>query len=464
MMSTTGPVIAANLPMRRRRHKPVLSLTSPEGGFYIGLVKWRNQLLALLCLLLFGAFGVFYFRHWVVQKPFGIILFIGAGLAPDRVAAARIYGGGADTQLTLDELTYTAFLKNYSKDFATPDTAAAATALATGVKVPNGSLGIDENGKTLSNLLEIARQSGRATGLVTNMPLTGPTAASFYAHTSDKTERQALARELVENARIDVVLGGGSADFLPEIKGGRRTDDRDLLLEIRRAGYDLARTRAELEAIPRWRRPKLFGVFSANELAFADQAEARADQLSLADMVRRAIELLQFNQGGYLLVVDAGLMGKAARENRGEQTLVETLELDRAVSVALRYAGTNSTVIVCGDAAIGGMSLNGSPFREDSGVAVLGLNSAGDPWITWSTGPNGPISAKPARTEAADSSGAAEPSPSPAAESQEPAAVYAESALHTAEDVVAFGSGRGAEALHGTIENTAVFHLIRDNL
>jgi hypothetical protein len=53
-------------------------------------MKWRNQILALLCLLIFVAFGVLYFRNWVVQKPFGIVLFIGEGLTPDRLAATRL--------------------------------------------------------------------------------------------------------------------------------------------------------------------------------------------------------------------------------------------------------------------------------------------------------------------------------------------------------------------------------------
>ena len=59
-------------------------------------MKWRNQLLALFCLMAFAAFGVFYFQLWVVQKPFGIMLFIGEGLAPGRLAATRVYSGGAD--------------------------------------------------------------------------------------------------------------------------------------------------------------------------------------------------------------------------------------------------------------------------------------------------------------------------------------------------------------------------------
>ena len=88
-------------------------------------------------------------------------------------------------------------------------------------------------------------------------------------------------------------------------------------------------------------------------------------------MTRRAIELLQWNPGGYLLIVDAGLMGTAARENHGEQTLAETIELDQAIAVASSYMGENSTILVAGNLGIGGLSLNGTPFRtrQRGGVA-----------------------------------------------------------------------------------------------
>lgn len=425
-------------------------------------MKWRNQLLALFCLAVFLAFGVFYFRYWVVQKPFGIILFIGEGLGSGRLAAARIYSAGADTPLTLDSLPYTAFLKNYSLDFATPDEAAAATALATGVKVKNGAIGVDAAGKSLMNMLELARESGRMTGLVTNGLLTNVTPASFYAHAS-KQDHPEFARVLTEDAKIDLVLGGGSAAFVPETNGGHRSDGRDLLSELQDAGYDLVRSLEELEEVPRWRRPRLFGLFSMKELASADDDDAQGDEPSLADMVRRAIELLQFNSGGYLLVVDAGLMRKAAQENDGQRTLLETIELDRAVSVALRYAGAKSTILVCGDVAIGGLNLNGLPPREQAGPALLESRTAVIPWLTWATGPNGVKNPPTSTDPISPAEKLAEPLEAPA-HIREPAAFYAESALHTADDVSAFGSGLGADALHGTLESTAIFDIIRDNL
>jgi alkaline phosphatase len=425
-------------------------------------MKWRNQLLALFCLIAFAAGGVFYFQHWVVQKPFGIILFVGEGLTPERLAMTRVYANGADKPLTIDLLPQMALLTNYSNDFAAPDQAAAATAIATGVKVNNRLIACDAGGKSLATLIELAHQAGRATGLVTNGNITGPTSAAFYAHTADPNDKSAIAQQMADSSAIDLVLGGGTDDFLPVSKGGHRPDERDLLLEIRRNGFDLVRSKAELEAIPGWRRPKLFGVFSHAELAYADQVEARSEQPSLPDMVRRAVELLQFNRSGYFLVVDAGLMRKAAEKSNAEYTLAETVELDRALAVAQRFAGGKSAIFVCGDVGIGGLSLNGSPFRNDRGIAVLGLNSAGDPWFSWATGPNGGRNYGAAKLAAAQEPHAP-PVTLPSEQPQEPAAFYAPSALNTVDDVVVFGAGPGAEALHGSMDNTALFTIISDN-
>ena len=420
-------------------------------------MKLRNQLLALFCLLAFAGLGVLYFQHWVIRKPFGIILFIGEGLAPGRLAPTRAYAGGAGTHLGLDSMPHVALLTNYSKDFAAPDQAAAATAIATGVKVANRAIAINGDGKPLRTIIELAREHGRTTGLVTDVKVTDPTSAAFYAHPADPYDVEKIATEFVDGGKIDIAMGGGAGQFLPATKGGERQDGRDLLLELRGNGFDIVRTRAELEAVPAWRRPKLFGAFNNAELAFVNQVEERSQQPSLSDMVRRAIELLQYNAGGYLLVIDAGLMRKAAQENNAERTLGQTIELDHAVTVARNYAGARSTIIVCGDVAIGGMNLNGFPFRQDNGIALLGLNSAGQPWITWATGPHG------TRSYGAANIPSKAPNEQPE-EHLEPAALHTKSAFPTVDDVVAFGSGPGTEALEGVVDSTMVFKILRGEL
>jgi alkaline phosphatase len=402
-------------------------------------MKWRNQILALICLLAFAALGVLYFQNWVVQKPFGIILFVGEGLTAQRTAATRVYIGGADNPLAMDGLEFSARLRNRSADFAVPDSAAAASALATGIRVKNGTIAIAESGAPLQTILEIAHREGRATGIVTDGALTNPTVAAFYAHASTAKPPQQFATTMVEQSAVDIALGGGAADF-----------DKAKLDQTR---VRVVRNLPELEQISGWQQPRLLGLFAANDLPFTDEVAARTDQPSLADMVRRAIELLQVNRHGYVLVVNAHLMASAAWQNLGERTLRETAELDRAVQISREYAGRNSAIIVCGDAAIGGMNVNGYPFRYDTGVAILGLNSAGQPWVTWATGPNGEKTGATVESSSARDLSALEP-----------AAVQAPSALNSLEDPVANATGLRMEKLRGAIDNTRVFEIIRDAL
>lgn len=423
-------------------------------------MKWRNQLLALLCLAVFAGLGVIYFQHWVVQKPFGIILIVGEGLAPDRVGLTRVYLGGSDARLALDGMPQVALITNHSRDFAASDQAAAASALATGVKVNNRAVSVDQNGKALESIVDLARSRGRAIGLVTNGSVTNATCAAFYAHANNTSDVDGIARQLTEGGKIDICLGIGAAEFLPETKQGQRQDNRDLLLELRQNGSDVVRSHAELEAIPVWSRPRLFGAFGSGDKE--NQGQAWNDEPALSDMVRRAIELLQYNQHGYLLIVDAARMRKAAELNNAEKTLTETAELDRALATAQRYAGPKSTIIVCGDTAIGGLHANGFPFRKDSGIALMGLNPSGEPWMTWATGPNGLRSYGAAKIPEKDIP--SNPNGVASKEQAEPAAFYAKSALNTVEDVVGFGAGPGTEALHGTIDNTQIFKIIRDEL
>ena len=409
--------------------------------------KFRNRLLALFCLLVFlGLGGVFYVK-WVVQRPFAVILFLADNLTPSVLTPARNYEGGADHRLALESIPNLALATTHANDFAVCDGAAAATSIGTGRKGNNGSLGVVSGDAKLPNLLEIAARCGRLTGLVSNASLTDATPAAFYASTSDPLDYMTISRQLAENPTIDILLGGGAADFLPTLQGGRRQDGRDLLQEMRERGYDVALTQAELEQTPRWRSPKTLGLFAMGNLAFADEVAVAATQPSLATMVRHAIQLLQYNQRGYLLVVDAALAGKSGTQNEGERTLRELLALDDAVREARAYAGEDALIIVTGKRNVGGLRLNGYPFRNDKGAGLLGTNAQGVPSITWSTGPEsgtrvtpeGPVSTEPAASKRA-------------------------AAIGTAEDAVVVATGPGSEKVHGFLDNTDLFRIVEKGL
>jgi alkaline phosphatase len=323
---------------------------------------------------------------------------------------------------------------------------------------------MDGDGRRLASILELAHEQGRAVGLVTSASLSAPTPGAFFAHAGDSRDSGEVARQLAVEAQLDVFLGGGAGDFLPVTKNGRRKDGRDLLTELRAKGCEVVRSKAELEGASAYRTGQIAGFFSNDQLAYSNQIESGTQQPSLADMVRRAIQFLQIHGKGYVLVVDAALATTAAQNNEGELALTETLALDHAVATAVKYAGDRSLILVAGKHGTGGFSMNGYPLAEDHGVALLGVNAAGQPTITWATGPNGPAPSGAAALGAAPTE-AGSPAPSSGQRSRvEPAAYQTPAGVNTVEDVIAVGRGEGAEALTGFLDQTAIFKILKNAL
>jgi alkaline phosphatase len=385
-------------------------------------MKLRNQLLALFCVAAFVAVGYLYVQQFVVQKPFGIILFVSDGLVARQLTMARLFEGGAEHRLALEEFPNVALLRNFANDFAVPDDAAAGTALATGHRGNHRALSVDATGAPRRTIAELARRAGRSVGIVTNGSIVDPLPASFFAHTRDAREGDAIALQFVEQFRPDVAFGGGESFFLPASKGGARKDQRQLIAELQQQGVDYIHSKAELDGLPSYHPNPVLGLFAPKSLPFANQIEPGSRQPSLSEMVRRAIVLLQGSRKGYLLVVDAALVSTAAGSNNGERMIDETLALDRAVETAVKYAGSKSLIVAVGKHSTGGLSLNGYPLRQDRGVALLGANPAGYPYLTWATGPKGPAPAGAAALTSSTALAATPPAPVGGNARNEPAA------------------------------------------
>jgi len=200
---------------------------------------------------------------------------------------------------------------------------------------------------------------------------------------ADGNNSAAIAQGLLAGARFDLVLGGGRSAFFPEVKGGIRQDAEDLLLNAKRDGYEEARNADELEAIPAWKRAKVLGLFADGPMAFRSDAGSASYQPRLADLIRKSIQIMQTRAGGYLLVVDAGLVRRGAIQRSPVDLLDEIVALDDAVRVAQLYAGKNSLIVVAGTSTTGGLALNGKPFPGQTGAGLLGNNPAGTPFLEW---------------------------------------------------------------------------------
>mgnify|MGYP000349546510 CR=1 FL=1 len=400
-------------------------------------MKLRNRLLALACLLLFLTLGGLIFLTTGTRKPFAVILFVADNINPACLSATRIYSGGGEARLQLEEFPNTALCRNSSSDFSVPDTAAASTEIAAGAKAPNGKLCIDPSGAKLPSLLEEASLKGRATALITTGSLLSPSAAAFFAKTADPSNTREILGQFLSHPPFDMAVGFAT--------------DQETSANCAPKETQLIRSPGELEAFPFWKRNPVTALLPSP----SNQATGITEESSsLSDLVRIAIRRLQLNRKGYLLVVDDPGIGAAAAANDGEKMLGKISAFDKAIATARRYAGDNAMIVVTGRENIGGFQLNGHPFLHDKGVAVVALDNRGYPSLCWSTGPGYAI-------EAPQDGKAKKGSPGILTQ---PSAFLLPKGIPTSGDVLAAGLGEGTDRIHGFLDLTDLHRIIRESL
>jgi alkaline phosphatase len=386
-----------------------------------------------------------------------LILFIGDGMGQAHRFAGQLLAAGRTGRLAMDRLPHLGQLATLCADpysFVT-DSAAAATALATGVKTRNGSVSIDLDGAECPTILEIAKASGRSTGLVSTCQITDATPAAFGAHVPLRADQSEIARQYVERTGVDVILGGGAAHWFPvgqrlPAELCRDADWRGLsaqgnLVELARAtGYEFVASAAQLAACrTHLRQPnngRLLGLFAGQEFfvqATEDGGASYDAPVSLADLTSAAIDILSQNSAGFFLMVEESAIDRMAHRNNAALTLKGVLELDRAVQVALAFAAhaSDTLIVVTADHECGGLAVAGSldqPYPYEPGGGLLDTLLAGE---------DGPF---------------------PVAGSDYGFVLGWATTGHTAAPVPVTSTGPGAERLTGTLENTDVFHAMVD--
>ena len=427
-------------------------------------MKLRNRLIALVCLILFLGIGAVLLMSSAKRKPFAVILFVADNINPSALTSARIFSGGGDARLQLEDLPNTALCRNAANDYSVPGGASASTAIAGGKRVNRESLCMDPRGGKLRSLLELASDQGRSTGLLTTGEIISPTSAAYFAKTLNANDIGELRQQFCTHAPFDFVAGGGGDSFT---KKEDSTDQKSRstssplspeLKQLSDKNVAIMHSMNELEKQPFWKRTPVLALLSPGPLSPSSFGEGNPDSPSLSDLVRVAIRNLQANRRGYLLVVDDPMIAAAGYANDAESMFARILSLDQAIGTARRYAGENAFIVLVGRENIGGLELNGYPLLRDKGVAILALNNQGYPSLCWSTGPGfstekrNPSSTHPEKANA-----------SPGILSQ-PSAYNLPTAVGTAGDVLGIGIGQGSEKLHGFLDLTEIHTLIKDAL
>lgn len=313
-----------------------------------------------------------------------VIVMVPDGCSAAVQTAARWYKG---EPLALDDIVAGA-VSTYMSDSVITDSAAAATAFASGYKTSDGFVGIGPRPDTLlsgldvpqsvhlkpiATVLEGAKLAGKAVGLVATSRITHATPASFAAHVESRNWDNDIMEQMVYN-KVDVVFGGGKRHLLPERAGGRRTDDEHLARELREMGYDVVFTKGAMQGLS---RAPAWGMFAESHMAAdIDRPELAQTEPSIAQMTEKALELLaDASPDGFFLMVEGSQVDWAGHANDPIYMITDFLAFDDAVRAALDFAADPSNgetlVIVFPDHNTGGMSIgNGTTDSSYTSVTV----------------------------------------------------------------------------------------------
>ncbi|SMB87920.1 alkaline phosphatase [Pasteurella testudinis DSM 23072] len=307
-----------------------------------------------------------------VAKAKNVIFFLGDGLSVAHRTGARILSKGvsegkANSLLAMDTLPVTGFIGTSSTDAITADSANTMSAYMTGHKSAINALGVyvsrsvdnlnHPKQETLGELIK--RKTNKSVGVVTDSEIQDATPAAVVSHTRRRADKDKITG-MFHDVKPDVILGGGSAYFLPQsVPGSKRKDDLNYIEMFKNDGYQLVTSNTELTSIPQGTK-QLLGLFHTGNMDtvldrrfLTDNGVTKKfpDQPDLTTMTQTALDVLSQNPDGFVLVVESSLIDKASHPLDWERAIMSTIMFDQSIDIAKRFAETHpdTLIIVTGD-------------------------------------------------------------------------------------------------------------------
>ena len=337
-------------------------------------------------------------------RPKNVILVIGDGMGQGAIRLASLYQHGRDGALVMQQLPVAGLCTTFPANAPVTDSAAAATAFATGSKTSCGVLGLGivtpeerKKPRPLVSVAAAAHAAGRAVALLTNDRITGATPAGFYAHVSGRGDAARIAEQAAASG-YEVLVGasGGRKAFVPESAGGQRKDGRDVVGEMEASGYVCVTSQQAFAAAPR--DAKVIGFF-------LDEPQGED---SVAAAVATALARVGAAPKGFFMMCESAKPDHGNHGNNPKTSVGGVVQVDWMASAALDFATRrdDTLVIVTADHETGAVVAARSP---DGGKVT----------------------------------------------------VYYGATSHTAAPVALFAYGPGAECFEGLIDNTDIAKTIR---
>ena len=326
------------------------------------------------------------------KAPKYVFLFIGDGMSYPQIQATSDYLGALTDEdywqaapslddnggAILDGPQYLNFMGfaaagsavTYDSNSFCPDSASTATSIATGHKTYSGTIGVDETASqeyaTIAEQLKA--QKGWEIGIISSVTINHATPAAFYAHQASRNDYYEIGLDLIDSG-FDYFAGAGFSK-----PTGPDGDQTDLYQLVEEAGYTVARTQAEVEGITA-DTEKVFIVdeYVASDAAFNYEIDRTEDMLSLADYVQKGIEVLE-NDNGFFMMCEGGKIDWACHANDAASSIHDTMALADAVQVAMDFAAEHpeeTLILVTSDHETGGMTIGFAGTDYDTYLDLL---------------------------------------------------------------------------------------------
>lgn len=272
-----------------------------------------------------------------------VILLIGDGMG-----LAQIYAGLTANRgnLNLSQMLNIGFSKTSAADTYITDSAAGATAMATGQKTNNRAIGVDSLNRPLAAIPAQLRQWRIKSGLITAGSVTDATPAAFYAHQPDRAFEREIATDFLAT-KPDILIGGGLRYF----------QDQHLLDSLRRFGYG---TGTQFRDLSQLKAPFVL----LDDSAVVSIEKGRSDFLNAS--LQKTITELKPNPAGFFIMAEGAQIDYGGHANNMGYVTREMLDFDKAIGEAMRFADANgqTLVIVTADHETGGLSLLDGDLRK----------------------------------------------------------------------------------------------------
>ena len=283
-----------------------------------------------------------------------VFLFIGDGMStPQRMIAEEFSIKLGKGKLEINHMPYHGTTRTASANSLVTDSAAAATAIACGVKTNNHKLGVGPDNQRLESVAEVAKKKGKKVGIITSVTINHATPGGFYAHQPNRNLYYKIGLDMIAS-NFDYFGGGGMAAANKKSDPAYRGDLYEL---AKKAGYKVVFGKEGFDSVTA-NDKKVWAVGSKGG-ALPYNISGSNGLPTLADFTRQGIQVLD-NPNGFFMMVEGGAIDWAGHANVAAENLHEVLGFNKAVKVAMEFAKkhpNDTLIVVTGDHETGGMTM-----------------------------------------------------------------------------------------------------------